>query len=72
MAKQILSEEFKKMQKLAGVRLNENLDWRDDIIYDTLINSDLEQLVSNMLAAVEENSSITLFDFLKRYEDDED
>jgi len=52
--------------------LNEDLDWRDDEIYDSLTNMDLENLASKMLAAVEENPSITLFEFLKQWEWDEE
>ena len=44
----------------------------DDLIYDILTNMDLEQLVSDMLDAAENNPSLTLEDFLNRYSDDED
>ena len=44
----------------------------DDLIYDILTNMDLEQLVSDMLDAAENNPSLTLEDFLNKYSDDED
>ena len=44
----------------------------DERIYDILTNMDLEQLVSDMLDAAENNPSLTLEDFLNKYSDDED
>jgi hypothetical protein len=54
-----------------GVAMEEALQ-NDDLIYDILTNMDLEQLVSDMLDAAENNPSLTLEDFLNRYSDDED
>jgi hypothetical protein len=62
-------------QVLGQQNVNENedfnpfMDWKDDQIYDSLINIDQEQLVSQMMNAVEENPSITLFEFCKKFED---
>ena len=58
-------------QAVAESLINEDVDWKDDEIYDTLIGMDLEQLVSEMLHAVETNPSITLLEFCKRFEFDE-
>jgi hypothetical protein len=74
--KQIAKEETLRMQMLAGVltegqykkRLNEDLEWNDDIIYDNLLSKDHEQLVSDMLYAAENNLSLTLVDYLKQYD----
>ena len=43
MAKQILNEEFQRMQKLAGIQLNENYSGGEYICYDT---NDKEILLS--------------------------
>jgi hypothetical protein len=43
MAKQILSEEFRKMQKLAGIKLNENddeIDYDDENFSDSFIDDE--------------------------------
>jgi hypothetical protein len=64
-----------RTQVLGQQNVNENedfnpfMDWKDDQIYDSLINIDQEQLVSQMMNAVEENPSITLFEFCKKFED---
>ena len=39
----------------------------DDLIYEVLMNIDQEQLVSDMMHAAEENSAITLIEFLNRF-----
>ena len=44
----------------------------DELIYDILTNMDIEDLVSDMLDAAENNPSLTLEDFLNKYSDDED
>ena len=49
--------------------LNENIDWNDDQIYNSLIDMNQEQLVSDMLSTVEKNPSITLLEYCKQYED---
>lgn len=48
------------------------INWNDDQIYDGLTNIDQEQLVSMMMSSVEENSSITLLDFCKQFEDEDE
>ena len=68
MKKQI--NEIKRMQRLAGV-IKENLE-NDDIIYDSLIDMDHEQLVSNMISTAENNPSLTLIDYLKKYDTSEE
>jgi cobalamin biosynthesis protein CobT len=78
MKKQI--KEIKKMQLLAGLiteseyreaeeKVNEvNGLENDDLIYDNMVSMDIEQLVSNMLSTVESNPSITLKDYLLKYD----
>ena len=58
--------EIKRLQKLAGV-IKENLE-NDDAIYDSLVDMDHEQLVSNMISTAESNPSLTLIDYLKQYD----
>ena len=48
-----------------------SIEWQDDQIYDNLCATEQEQLVSTMIAAVEENPNITLLEFLKQYENEE-
>jgi hypothetical protein len=54
-----------------GVAMEEALQ-NDELIYNILTNMDLEDLVSDMLDAAENNPSLTLEDFLNKYSDDED
>ena len=54
-----------------SVFIKENLE-NDDIIYDTLVDMDHEQLVSNMLSTAENNPSLTLIDYLKKYNTSEE
>ena len=58
--------EIKRLQKLAGV-IKENLE-NDDVIYDSLVDMDHEQLISNMISTAESNPSLTLIDYLKQYD----
>ena len=66
-----MNKEFKKMQKLAGLitenQVNETNGGltNDDLIYDALLNIDHEQLVSDMLSTAENNPSMTLIEYLK-------
>jgi len=57
--------EIKRMKKLAMIK--ENLE-NDDIIYDALLNMDQEQLISDMLSTAEGDPSLTLIDYLKKYD----
>ena len=69
-----MNKEFKKMQKLAGLitenQVNETNGGltNDDLIYDALLNIDHEQLVSDMLSTAENNPSMTLIEYLNRYD----
>lgn len=67
--------EIKRMQELAGINnkklISEALT-NDDIIYNRLLDTDHEQLVSAMLAAAEKNSELKLEDFLNEYGYDEE
>jgi hypothetical protein len=63
MKKQI--NEVKRMKKLAMIK--ENLE-NDDIIYDTLVNMNHEQLISDIISTAEANPSLTLIDYLKQYD----
>ena len=65
MAKQFITETA-RMQKLAGI-IKENLE-NDDVIYDTLIDMNHEQLISDMMREAEKNPSLTLIDYLKQYD----
>jgi hypothetical protein len=56
-------------QQQMAESINENIDWNDDQIYNSLIDMNQEQLVSDMLSTVEENPSITLLEYCKQYED---
>ncbi len=58
------------MQQLAGV-IKENLE-NDDVIYNSLLGIDHEQLVSNMMREAESNPSLTLIDFLRQYDTSEE
>ena len=62
------SELRKLIQEEITKVLNENIDWDDERIYDSLMSLDLEQLVSRMLSSVEGNPSITLLDFCRSFE----
>ena len=69
-----MNKEFKKMQKLAGLitenQVNETNGGltNDDLIYDALLTIDHEQLVSDMLSTAENNPSMTLIEYLNRYD----
>ena len=69
-----MNKEFKKMQKLAGLitenQVNETNGGltNDDLIYDALLNIDHEQLVSDMLSTAKNNPSMTLIEYLNRYD----
>jgi len=52
----------------AGQKIKEEVLPNDDRIYDALVNTDHEQLVSEMLAEAEKDESLTLFNFLKGYD----
>jgi hypothetical protein len=56
-------------QQQMAESINENIDWNDDQIYNSLIDMNQEQLVSDMLSTVEKNPSITLLEYCKQYED---
>ena len=45
------------------------LEWEDGQIYDNLQNIDQEKLVVDLIKAVEDNPDITLYEYLKTYED---
>jgi hypothetical protein len=70
-----MNKETLRMQMLAGiitesqyaVRLKETLE-NDDIIYDNLVNFKHEQLVSDMLSTAEESPSITLINYLQKFD----
>ena len=61
--------EIKRMKKLAMIK--ENLE-NDDVIYNALLDIDHEQLVSDMLATAESDPSLTLIDYLKKYNSSEE
>ena len=61
--------EIKRMKKLAMIK--ENLE-NDDVIYNALLDIDHEQLVSDMLATAESDPSLTLIDYLKKYDSSEE
>jgi hypothetical protein len=63
MAKQILSEEFRKMQKLAGIKLNEN----DEIDYDD--DDDFIDLNLSFQESPEYHSYNEVLDIIKSYKD---
>lgn len=63
MKKQI--NEIKRMKQLAG--LKENLQ-NDDMIYDHMLTVDHEYLVSDMISAAEGDPSLTLIDYLKKFD----
>ena len=69
-----MNKEFLKMQKIAGLitenQVNETNGGltNDDLIYDALLNIDHEQLVSDMLSTAENNPSMTLIEYLNRYD----
>jgi len=56
-------------QQQMAESINENIDWNDDQIYNSLIDMNQEQLISDMLSTVEKNPSITLLEYCKQYED---
>lgn len=63
-----------RLQQLAGIEENNENVWGDvddSIVYDTLLNMDQEQIISEMMSVVEENPSLSLLDFLKQYGKDE-
>jgi uncharacterized protein YjgD (DUF1641 family) len=66
-----MNKEFKKMQKLAGL-ITENQINNDDLIYNALLGIDHEQLVSDMLSAAESNPSMTLVEYLNKYDSSND
>ena len=82
--KQINLQEVSRMQEIAGVKptkrfLRENFEEGDDVwggndqtIYDTLLDFDHEQLISDMMEKAENNPSLTLVDYLKEYDYSED
>ena len=61
--------EIKRMKKLAMIK--ENIE-NDDVIYNALLDIDHEQLVSDMLATAESDPSLTLIDYLKKYDSSEE
>jgi hypothetical protein len=61
--------EIKRMKKLAMIK--ENLE-NDDIIYDALADMNHEQLISDMLSTAEGDPSLTLIDYLKKYDTSEE
>jgi hypothetical protein len=61
--------EIKRMKKLAMIK--ENLE-NDDIIYDALVDMNHEQLISDMLSTAEGDPSLTLIDYLKKYDTSEE
>ena len=61
--------EIKRMKKLA--RIKENLE-NDDIIYDALVTMNHEQLIADMVSTAEGNPSLTLIDYLKKYDTSEE
>jgi len=64
----LLRDQVLGQQQMAE-SINENIDWNDDQIYNSLIDMNQEQLVSDMLSTVEKNPSITLLEYCKQYED---
>ena len=75
MAKQILSEEFRKMQKLAGIKLNENdeIDYDDENFSDPMIDGynddDFIDLNLSFQESPEYHSYDEVLDIIKSYED---
>jgi hypothetical protein len=81
------TNEIKKMQLLAGLiteseyrETEEKVDEvygfeNDDLIYDNMLSMNIEQLISDMLSTVGSDPSITLKDYLLKYDssiDDDD
>lgn len=50
---------------------NESLE-NDDSIYNSLMDIDHEQLISDMMGEAEKNRSLTLIDYLKKYDSSEE
>ena len=48
------------------------LEWEDGQIYDNLQNLDQAELAADLIKAVEDNPDITLYEYLKTYEDNKD
>ena len=71
MAKQILSEEFRKMQKLAGIKLNENdeIDYDDDPMIDGYDDDDFIDLNLSFQESPDYHSYDEVLDIIKSYED---
>jgi hypothetical protein len=74
MAKQILSEEFRKMQKLAGIKLNENdeIDYDDENFSDPMIDGYDDNFIDLNLSFQESpdyHSYDEVLDIIKSYED---
>jgi hypothetical protein len=75
MAKQILSEEFRKMQKLAGIKLNENdeIDYDDENFSDPMIDGydddDFIDLNLSFQESPDYHSYDEVLDIIKSYED---
>jgi hypothetical protein len=76
MAKQILSEEFRKMQKLAGIKLNENdeIDYDDENFSDSFIDDegfdDEFDLNREFKKSQSKHSYDEVLEIIKSYEDE--
>jgi hypothetical protein len=68
----------KRLQELAGLITEGALDpANEENIFDNLTDTDHSELVNKLLSAADENPSLTLVDFLKKFdvienEDEED
>ena len=75
MAKQILSEEFRKMQKLAGIKLNENdeIDYDDENFSDPMIDGYDDDDFIDLNLSFQESPEYHLYDkvldIIESYED---
>jgi hypothetical protein len=74
MAKQILNEEFQRMQKLAGIQLNENeINYNDENFSDSMIDGyDDDDFIDLNLAfeeSPEYHSYNEVLDIIESYED---
>ena len=59
----------KRLQELAGLITEGALDSaNEENIFDNLTDTDHSELVNKLLSAADENPSLTLVDFLKKFD----
>lgn len=59
----------KRLQELAGLITEGALDpTNEENIFDNLTDTDHSELVNKLLSAADENPSLTLVDFLKKFD----